>query len=74
MVGNFREVILFAFLASREQLAKIKFAKNFLRLRGMNDVSSSCYFKLPSSPNSNRSLSVSVPLMAITQAHCYCKR
>ena len=29
MVGHFREEFLFAFLASREQLAKIKLAKIF---------------------------------------------
>ena len=29
MVGNFREVFLFTFLVSREQLAKIKLAKIF---------------------------------------------
>ena len=73
MVGNFREVLFFAFLASREQFAKI-IPQNFLHLWGKNDVSRTCYFKLPIHPYSNRSLSVSVPLTAVAQAHCYFKR
>ena len=34
MIGNFREVLFFAFLASREQFAKI-IPQNFLHLWGM---------------------------------------
>ena len=69
IVGNFREEFIFVFFASQKPFTKNETAKFLL---AMCKVSEPCfnlaYFQLASRSNSNKSLSMSVPLMAITQA------
>ena len=69
MVGNFHERFIFAFFMSEEPFAKIKTVKfSLFMCKASEPHFSLAYFKLSSRPNSNRSLSASVPLTAIAQA------
>ena len=67
MVANFCERFIFAFFVSQEPFAKIKTVKFLLSIANESRFNPA-YFKLSSRPNSNRSLSGSVPLTAIAQA------
>ena len=64
MVGNFHEGFIFAFFENQEAISKTaKFS-----LSTCTAILVQLYFNLSSCPNSNRSQSVSVPLMDIVKS------